>query len=46
LATRNANARLMAAAPELLAALEHYASDRSASGEVARVAVAKALGCD
>ncbi len=44
LAARNANARLMAAAPEMLAALEYYATDRSINGEVARAVVAKALG--
>ena len=41
---RNANALLMAAAPEMLAALEHYAADPSINGEVARAAVALALG--
>ena len=44
LEARNANARLMAAAPEMLAALEYYATDRSINGEVARAVVAKALG--
>ena len=43
-AARNANARLMAAAPEMLAALEYYATDSSINGEVARAVVAKALG--
>ncbi len=46
LETRNANARLMAAAPDLLAALEYYAADPTSRGEVARAAVAKALGND
>lgn len=46
LEARNANARLMAAAPEMLAALEYYATDQSINGEVARAAVAKALGRD
>ena len=44
LEARNANARLMAAAPEMLAALEYYATDSSIIGEVARAVVAKALG--
>lgn len=44
LEARNANARLMAAAPEMLAALEYYATDSSINGEVARAVVAKALG--
>jgi hypothetical protein len=44
LEARNANARLMAAAPEMLAALEYYAADSSINGEVARAVVAKALG--
>ena len=44
LEARNANARLMAAAPEMLAALEYYATDQSINGEVARAVVAKALG--
>ena len=44
LEARNANARLMAAAPEMLAALEYYATDSSINGEVARSVVAKALG--
>ena len=44
LEARNANARLMAAAPEMLDALEHYAADSSINGEVARAAVALALG--
>ena len=42
----SANARLMAAAPEMLAALEYYATDQSINGEVARAAVAKALSRD
>ena len=46
LEARNANARLMAAAPELLAALEYYATDTSINGEVARAAIAKAMGND
>ncbi len=44
LEARNANSRLMAAAPEMLAALEYYATDSSINGEVARAVVAKALG--
>ena len=44
LEARNANARLMAAALEMLAALEYYATDSSINGEVARAVVAKALG--
>ena len=44
LEARNANSRLMAAAPEMLAALEYYATGSSINGEVARAVVAKALG--
>jgi hypothetical protein len=44
--TRNANARLMAAAPDLLAALEYYAAEPTSRGDVARAAVSKALGND
>lgn len=41
---RTANARLIAAAPELLEALEYYAADTSINGEVARAAIDKATG--
>ena len=40
----DANARLIAAAPDMLEALEWYADDTSSQGDIARAAIAKARG--